>query len=175
MCCIFNILNIFSFSLAHSPAEPPAQTAAQKKCRKSLNSSSDYWPRCGACSSGSGSVSGSGSGSGYGSSSLPHAATVASLHAISRQNSLPTPHVSTVAVNVNVIKLDMSEASAPAPAPAAPTPVPAASQWTLLCSGSAVDRRQQPTAVIRPRVIPLAASSLVLLRGDCDLQETSVR
>lgn len=161
----FQILNIFSFSPAHSPAEPPAQTAAQKKSRKSLNSSSDYWPRCGACSSGSGS------GSGYGSASLPHAATVASLHAISRQNSLPTPHVSTVAVNVNVIKLDMSEA---APA-TAPTPAPAATQWTLLCSGSAVDRRQQPTAVIRPRVIPLAASSLVLLRGDCDLQETGVR
>lgn len=107
---------------------------------------------------------------------------MASLHAISRQNSSPAaiaaaaPHVSTVAVNVNVIKLDMSEA-APATGTAtasAPALAPAASQWQLLCSGSGVDRRQQPTAVIRPRVIPLAASSLVLV-GDCDLLETSVR
>lgn len=172
MCCIFKF---FPCSLLCSPAEPPSpspssQTAAQKKSRKSLNCSSDYWPRCGACSS------------------LPHAATVAtvtSLHAISRQNSSPAAiapqHVSTVNVNVNVIKLDMSEAApiaAPAPAANAPAPAPtqpSASQWTLLCSGSGVDRRQQPTvAVIRPRVIPLAANSLLLL-GDCDLQETNVR
>lgn len=166
MCCIFKF---FPCSLLCSPAEPPSpspsppQTAAQKKSRKSLNCSSDYWPRCGACSS------------------LPHAATVTSLHAISRQNSSPAAiapqHVSTVNVNVNVIKLDMSEAAPiAAPAPAAPAPAaPSASQWTLLCSGSGVDRRQQPTvAVIRPRVIPLAVNSLLLL-GDCDLQETNVR
>lgn len=170
MCCIFKVSPC---SLFCSPAEPsplpspPQQTAAQKKSRKSLNCSSDYWPRCGACSN---------SNSNSGSTSLPHAATVASLHAISRQNSSPAAiapqqHVSTVNVNVNVIKLDMSEA-APIAAPPAP---PSATQWTLLCSGSGVDRRQQPTvAVIRPRVIPLAANSLVLL-GDCDLQETRVR
>lgn len=176
MCCIFKV---FPCSLLCSPAEPspspspPQQTAAQKKSRKSLNCSSDYWPRCGACSN-----------SNSGSTSLPHAATVASLHAISRQNSssaaiAPQQHVSTVNVNVNVIKLDMSEAApiaAPAvAAPPAPPAPPSATQWTLLCSGSGVDRRQQPTvAVIRPRVIPLAANSLVLL-GDCDLQETRVR
>jgi len=118
------------------------------------------------------------------------------MPAVIQEAQQPPTHVSTVAVNVNVIKLDTCEATTPAaPAPASvPAPVstaPSASskfatpQWTLLCSGgvhAAADSvpqktsqlatttkdRRQPTAVIRPRVIPLAASSLVLL-GDCNL------
>lgn len=153
---------VFSFLLCIfcSPA------AQGKKCRKSLTSG-DYWPRCGACS-------------GTGASSLPNFAPVTlEQSAIGKQNPVPLAskdaqqpqqHVSKVALNGNFLKFDISKTSTISPrvnnAPAAP-------QWTFLCSGGVnaestkSKTQRQPTAVIRPRVIPLTASSLVLL-GNSD-------
>lgn len=104
--------------------------------------------------------------------------------AIRRQDSLPVvtqdvqqSHISKVALKGNLIKLDTCESATIISPSQAGIP-----QWMFLCSGgihrkpeinphdlktTSRDRRQ-PTAVIRPRVVPLTASSLVLV-GNCDL------
>ncbi|XP_030239648.1 uncharacterized protein LOC108650108 isoform X2 [Drosophila navojoa] len=146
-----------------SPATPDTRTAANKKCRKSLTSS-DYWPRCEACSA-------------SGASSLPNFAPVKLEPAAGTQNSTtvvskdaPQPHISKVALNGNFLKFDISKATTISPRVNA---TPAAPQWTFLCSGGVSPEstqsksQRQPTAVIRPRVIPLTASSLVVL-GNSD-------
>ncbi|XP_070063966.1 uncharacterized protein RhoGEF3 isoform X1 [Drosophila virilis] len=152
-----------------SPEPQAARTATNKKCRKGLTSC-DYWPRCGACRSTS-------------SSNLQDLASLGQ-GAIRRQDSLPVvtqdvqqPHISKVALKGNFIKLDISETATIMSPNQAGIP-----QWMFLCSGG-INRkaeinphdlkttnrdRQQPTAVIRPRVVPLTASSLVLV-GNSDL------
>ncbi|XP_064539372.1 uncharacterized protein RhoGEF3 isoform X2 [Drosophila montana] len=156
-----------------SPEPQTARTATNKKCRKSLTYC-DYWPRCSACSSTS-------------SSNLQDFASLGQS-AIRGQDALPVvtqdmqqPHISKVALKGNLIKFDISETATRISPSQAGIP-----QWMFLCSGG-INRkpergeanphdfkttsrdRRQPTAVIRPRVVPLTASSLVLLGGNCDL------
>ncbi|XP_022221857.2 uncharacterized protein LOC111073709 isoform X3 [Drosophila obscura] len=141
-----------------APSQPQSSSATSqsltstttKSCSKTLNTG-DYWPRCGACQE------------------------KAAPGAIQRQYSLSVvtkvdqepefrPHVTTVAVNDNITNVEAKAEKLPLP------------QWTFLCSGVSncrpkeqttmttnASERRQLMAVVRPRVVPLAPTSLVLM------------
>ncbi|XP_068139927.1 platelet binding protein GspB isoform X2 [Drosophila tropicalis] len=120
---------------------------ANKSYSKTLNNS-DYWPCCGTCQQ------------------ATPGATAIKVQKIEHNtdteiaNPLPIAHythISTVAINKEMEAPRITKLSIP--------------QWSLLCSGGVtpltspdnVDERQQLTAIVKPRVITLAASSLVFV------------
>ncbi|XP_032598755.1 uncharacterized protein LOC6556691 isoform X3 [Drosophila grimshawi] len=164
-----------------SSPEPQLERATtNKKCKKSLTSC-DYWPRCDACCSTS-------------TSNLQYLVSSASVKpvVVRKQNSSPAviqnmqqQQISEVTLNGDPIKLNICTATTIIPHTQQYTHSKCTTpQWTFLCSGgvnappeneeSGVNHiattssdRRQPTAVIRPRVVPSAISSLEIL-GDCE-------